>query len=167
MTASDPGAVENTKREAREPAHVNLLGGQASGGADRLVVGELHVRPLRIPIALAFVDDHIRHLGHRVVNTLYTTVSAWMVGTGGDFVNIKKLIDDVRKLGTELETFVREDATRAPPKGNVSVDKDVGRALSCKFSGGDGEHVRTAAKTVGEEQNIGVIPGRDQQWPKK
>ena len=42
--AGDRGAVENSKREAREPAHVNLVGSQASGGADRVVVGELHVR---------------------------------------------------------------------------------------------------------------------------
>ena len=85
MIAGDPGAVKNTKREARGPAHVNLVGGQASGGADRIVVGELHVRQLRIPVVLAFADDHIRHLGHYMVNTLYTTVSAWMVGADGFF----------------------------------------------------------------------------------
>ena len=50
--AGDPEAVENSKKEAREPAHVNLVGGQASGGTDRIVVGELHVRRLRIPIVL-------------------------------------------------------------------------------------------------------------------
>ena len=74
-----PGAVENSEREAQEPAHVNLVRGQASGGTDRIVVGELHVRQLRIPIVLAFVDDHSQHLGHCVVNAFHTTVTAWMV----------------------------------------------------------------------------------------
>ena len=72
----------------------------------------------------------------------------------------------MRKLGADLETFVREDATQAPPKGNVPVNNNAGRALSCKFSGGGDEHVRTAAKTVGEKLNIGVIPGRDRRRPK-
>ena len=62
--AGDPGAVENIEREARELVHMYLVGDQASGGADRIVVGELHVRHLRIPIVLAFVDDHSHHLGH-------------------------------------------------------------------------------------------------------
>ena len=81
---------------------MNLVGGQASGGADRIVVGELHVRQLRIPIVLLFVDDNSQHLGHCVVNTLHTTVTAWMVGAGGDFSNTQKLIHDVRKFGAEL-----------------------------------------------------------------
>ena len=93
--AGDPGAVENSKREARESAHVSLVGGQASGGAGRIEVGEVHARQLRIPIVLAFVDDHSQHLGHCMVNTLHTTVTAWMVGAGGDFSNTKKLIYDV------------------------------------------------------------------------
>ena len=90
--AGDPGAVENSEREAREPTNVNLVGGQSSGCADRIIVGELHVRQLRIPIVLAFVDDHSQHLGHCVVNVLHTTVTALMVGAGGDFSNTKMLI---------------------------------------------------------------------------
>ena len=78
-----------------------------------------------------------------------------MVGAGGDLFNTKKLIYDVGKLGAELEAVVREGATWTPPKGNVPMDKDVGRAFSCK-----------TAKAVGEKQNIGGTPGRDRQWPK-
>ena len=44
LMASDPGVVEEGKRGAREPAHVNLVGGQTSGGADRMAAGEFHVR---------------------------------------------------------------------------------------------------------------------------
>ena len=58
LIAGDPRAVENSEREAREPAHVHLVGGQASDGAHRVIVGELHVRQLRISIVLMFVDDH-------------------------------------------------------------------------------------------------------------
>ena len=50
------------------------------------------------------------------------------------------------------------------PNGEyISVDKGVDRALSCTFSGGDGEHVRTTARAVSEKKNIGVTPGRDRQ----
>ena len=91
----DPGSAEIGEREAREPARVNLVGGQASGGIDLIVVGELHVRQLRIPIVLTFVDDHSQHLGRCVVNALHTTAAAWMVGAGGDFCRTKKLIYDV------------------------------------------------------------------------
>ena len=59
------------------------------------------MRHLRIPIVLAFVDDHSQHLGHCAVGMLHTTVAAWVVGAGGDFLNTKKLVDDVRKLGAE------------------------------------------------------------------
>ena len=166
LMAGDSGAVENNERKARELAHVNFFGGQASGGTDRIVAGELDVRQLRISTALAFVDDHSQHLSHFVVNALHTTVAAWMVEAGGDFSITKKLIYDVGKLSAEQEAVVREDATWTPPKGNVPVDKDVGRAFSCNFSDGDGEHVGTTAKSVGEKKNIVVTPGRDRQWPK-
>ena len=99
-----------------------------------------------------------------MVNALPTTATVWMVGAGGDFLNTKKLIYDVGKRGAELEAVVREDATRTSPEGDVPVDKDVGRAFSCKFSGGDGEHDRTTAKAVGDKKNICVTPGRDRQW---
>ena len=65
-----------------------------------------------------------------------------------------------------MKAVVQEVATWTPPKGIVPVDKDVGRAFSSNFSGGDGEHAHTTAKAVGEEQNTGVTPGRDRQWPK-
>ena len=93
--ASDPGAVENSEREVREPVHVNLVGGQASGGTYRVVECELHVRQLRIQIVLSFVDHRNQHLGHCEVNALHTTVATWTLGAGGDFSSTKKLIYDV------------------------------------------------------------------------
>ena len=40
-----------------------------------------------MPIVLALVDDHIRHLGRVVVDKLNTTVTAWVIGAGGGFSN--------------------------------------------------------------------------------
>ena len=40
----DPGAIENSMRETREAAHMNLVGGPTSGGADRIVEGKFNVR---------------------------------------------------------------------------------------------------------------------------
>ena len=37
-------------------------------------------------------------------------------------------------------------------RGNVPDDKDVGRAFSCKLSGGGGERVRTTTKAIGEKK---------------
>ena len=85
-----------------------------------------------------------------MVGTLHATVTARMIGVGGDFSDTKNLVEDVRKLGAELEAVVRKGTTRTPSKRTLPVDKNVGRALSFKFSGGDSEHVRAAAKTVGE-----------------
>ena len=145
---------------------MNLVGGQTSGDADRIVVGKLPVRQLRLPIASALVGTHSQHFGHCVVNTLHTTVTTRVVGAGDDFSNTKKLADNVQILGAELEAVLREDITRAPPKGNVLVDKDVGRPPSCEFSDGDSGHVRVAAKAVGEKKNVRVTLGRDRQWLK-
>ena len=90
--AGDPRAVETSEGWALDPPHVNLVGGQANGGTDRIVVGELQVRQLHTPIVLAFVDDHSQHIYHYVVVALHTTVAAWMVGVDGDFLKTKKLI---------------------------------------------------------------------------
>ena len=116
LVARDRGAVENIEKEAPEPARVNLVGGQARDGTDRIVVSELHVWQLRVPIVLAVVDAHSQHLRYRVANALHTTVTAWMVGAGGDFSNNKELIYDVGKLGAELRAVAREDAAWTPPK---------------------------------------------------
>ena len=47
VMVGDPGVVKPSEKEAREPARMNLVGGRARG-ADRIVVGKLHVRQLRI-----------------------------------------------------------------------------------------------------------------------
>ena len=72
-----------------------------------------------------------------MIDTLHTNVTARAIGAGGYFSNTKKLVDDMRKLREELEAAVRKNITLASPKGNETVDQDVGRTLSCKFSRSD------------------------------
>lgn len=59
-----------------------------------------------------------------------------------------------------MEVVVRKKAARTPPSGNVLVHEDVSRSLSDYFGGGRGKHVGLAAKTVREEQGIGVAVRR-------
>ena len=53
-----------------------------------------------------------------------------MVGAGDNFPTPQKLMNGMRKIGAELETFFREDAERESTWGNIPVDEDVGRAPS-------------------------------------
>ena len=65
-----------------------------------------------------------------------------------------------------MEAVVREYATRASPKGGVPVDKNVSRALGCKFGSSDCVRVGSAADTASEEQDVGVTSGPDQKGAK-
>ena len=86
-----------------------------------------------------------------------------MVEADGNFLNPKKLVDGLRNLFAKLETVVREFAARASPEGDVPVDEDVSRALSCKFGCSEYGHVGSAAETIGEEQGVGVSSRRDRE----
>ena len=70
-----------------------------------------------------------------MVDTLHTTATARIIGAGGDFTSTKKLVDDARKLRSELEAVGRKDITWASPKRNVPGDKDVVCARGCKLGG--------------------------------
>ena len=83
-------------REARKPAHVDLVG--SYGSADRIVVRKFDVRELLMPVILELVDHHCQRLGHRVIHVLYPTIAIKVIETGGNFPNSKKLIDGMRKL---------------------------------------------------------------------
>ena len=45
-----PDAFENREKEARKPAHVDLVGGYTGGSADRFVVRKFDVSGLLIPV---------------------------------------------------------------------------------------------------------------------
>lgn len=65
LVAGNFSALENREREARGPTHMDLVGSQTSGGAERVAVREFNVRELFIPVGLELADDHLQHLGHR------------------------------------------------------------------------------------------------------
>ena len=95
LVAEDAGAFKHREKEARKPAHVDLVG---SGSADRIVVRKFDVGELHIPVILELVDHHCQHLGHRVIHTLHSTIAIWVVGADGNFPNPKKLVDRLLKL---------------------------------------------------------------------
>ena len=66
-------------------------------------------------------------------STFHPTVAVWVEGACGNFSNPDKLANGVRELGAELEAVVREGAAWAPSEGNMPVDENVGRALSCEL----------------------------------
>ena len=67
------------------------------------------MRELQIPVVLAFIDDHSQHLGHNV------SVTVWIKGACSKLAHSQKLVDSVRKLGSELEVVARGYGAWAPP----------------------------------------------------
>ena len=98
LVTGDPSALENCERGPRQPTLMDFAGSQTRGGADRAVVRKRDVRELSIPLVLDLVHDHRQHLGHRVTYVFYPTVAVWVVRAGGDFPNLEKLTNDLRKL---------------------------------------------------------------------
>ena len=96
--AGDPGTFETREREAWKPTHVDLVGSQTGGSADRIVIRKFDVRELLTAVILKLVDHHCQHLGHCVIHTLQPTAVVWVVGAGGNFPNPKKIADSMRKL---------------------------------------------------------------------
>ena len=53
-----------------------------------------------------------------------------------------------------------------PLKGMDFVDQDIGRTLSGKLSGSDGEHVGLTTETIGDQQDVGIASRRDRKRAK-
>ena len=47
---------------------------------------------------LELVDPYCQHFGRRVIHTLHPTITIWVVGACGNFLNPKKIVDGMRKL---------------------------------------------------------------------
>ena len=60
---------------------------------------------------------------------------------------------------------VGQEGGRATPERNVAVNQDVPSVFCVQFSCGNIEHVRTAAETVREKDDIKVSSGRIRQRP--
>ena len=73
-------SIEDGKGRAREASDVDLIGGKACDGANRVVIGVLDVGKMDVPVVLVFVTDHGYHLCHTVVNTFHASVSTGVIG---------------------------------------------------------------------------------------
>ncbi|MEP3304672.1 MAG: hypothetical protein ABJO05_22125 [Roseibium sp.] len=76
--AGNPSALENRERGAWERTLTDLVGSQTLGGPYRIVVRKFDVKELFIPVVLELVDDHRKHLSHRVIHTFHPTVAVCM-----------------------------------------------------------------------------------------
>ena len=148
LVAGKFSTLENREREARQSTHVDLVGRQARGGTDRIVVRKFDLKELLTTIVSIWpIVWHTRST---------PPVAVWVVGAGRKFSNPEKLVNGVRELGAELEPVVRDDAARAPPDGHITIDEDIGRALGGELCGCDGIHVGSAAEAISEEQDVGI-----------
>ena len=50
-----------------------------------------------------------------------------------------------------------------PHRGEVFVDKNVGRAVSGELGGSDGENIGPTTETVGDQQDVSVASRRDRR----
>ena len=75
LVAVDSGAFGNREREERKPTHVDLVGNQTGGSADRIVVREFDVRELLIPVSLEHVDHHNQDFWNRMIHTLHPNIA--------------------------------------------------------------------------------------------
>ena len=74
-----------------------------------------------------------------------------------------------RTLWTMCESFEQnwgslfESMLRASPGGNIPVDENNSRALSCELGCRDCERVGSATETIGKDQDVGVTSRRDRE----
>lgn len=68
--------------------HLHLIGGQLGGGADGIIISNLHVCQVDVPVVLPVIADHRVHLSHGVIGTLDATDAVGMVGTRREFRNV-------------------------------------------------------------------------------
>ena len=108
LVTSDVIGFEDGEREAREAADMDFVGSQPGGGVDGIVVGRRNVWQQHVPIGLLFVSDHGEHLGQDMVGAIDAAVGAGVVGAGVDLVDPKAVVNGASKLGSEVESVVRE-----------------------------------------------------------
>ena len=60
---------------------MDFIGGEARGGANRVVIGVFDMGEMDVPVVLVFVTDHAYHLSHSVVDTFYASISTGVIDT--------------------------------------------------------------------------------------
>ena len=101
--------------------------------AELLYIRKLDVRELLVSVILELIDHCSQHLSHRMVHTLHPTNALWVVRAGDNFPNPKKLVGGNVNALSKMKAVVREYAAWASPGGNIPVNENVRRTLSCKF----------------------------------
>ena len=59
---------------------MDFIGGEARGGANRVVIGVFGMGEMDVPVVLVFVTDHGWHLSQSVVDTFYASISTGVIG---------------------------------------------------------------------------------------
>ena len=95
-----------------------------------------------------------------MVETFDATVSARVASACREFVEIYNFINSCSKLGAEMESVVRVEGEWAYPERDERIFKHVGSTFSCKFRGGDIEHVGATTGAVREWEDGGISSGR-------
>ena len=75
LVAEDAGAFKDGEREAREPAHVDLVASETGGSADRIVVRKFDVGGVHNPVVSELAYHHCQHFGHRVIQMLHPVIA--------------------------------------------------------------------------------------------
>ena len=59
---------------------MDFIGGEARGGANRVVIGVFDMGKMDVTVVLVFVTDHGYHLSHSVVDMFYASISTGVIG---------------------------------------------------------------------------------------
>ena len=105
-----------------------FVGDDPCRGVDGVVVCALHVWELLVPVGSLFTDQYGKHQSHRIIKALDATVSAGLIGAGGDLVNAEALVKSAGKVRSKLKSVVGNEGDEASPERDVAVDEDVGGA---------------------------------------
>ena len=85
---------------------MDFLGGESSCGVDGIIVSSQDLREAEVPIVLAFIDHHGKHLGDGVVEAFDTVIGLRVVGTSMELSGAEKLVDSVREFRRKLGAMV-------------------------------------------------------------
>ena len=51
-------SIKDGEREAQQASNMDFIGGEARGGANRVVVGVFDMGEMDVPVVLVFITDH-------------------------------------------------------------------------------------------------------------
>ena len=93
VAVGDSSMFKTRARKAWQPTHMDLVGSQTRGGADRSAIRKFDIRELFILVGLELVDGHCQHLSDRVVYAFRPTAAVCVVRAGGILPNPEKLMN--------------------------------------------------------------------------